>query len=226
MASRTLPGLGLKGDWALGEDNWKAEMDTNLLTLSIMVQARVLDTLTVLPAGVEGAVYLCAADHATQPNKIAAYDEGAWVYYAPFEGLEVYDVAANTKKRFDGATWGALGGNPYRLGFSIETSVPGNSEVLLRHVFTSAVTFADDFAGSRGRLRPGGANPGSAQAFSILHNGVAVGTMSISTAGVVTFTTAAGALACAIGDELRVDAPAAPDANILGVSCTLLGSES
>jgi hypothetical protein len=97
MPSRTLPGLGLKADWDLGEDNWKDEMDTNLLTASVLVQARVLNVVTVLPAGVEGAVYLCAADHATQANKIAAYDEGAWVYWPPFEGMRVYDL---TNKRW------------------------------------------------------------------------------------------------------------------------------
>lgn len=105
MASRTLPGLGLKADWDLGEDGWKAEMDTNLLTASVLVQARVLDVLTVLPAGVEGAVYLCAADHATQANKVAAYDEGAWVYWAPFEGMTVYDITANRLLRYTGAAW-------------------------------------------------------------------------------------------------------------------------
>ena len=38
MASRTLVGgLSLKGDWDLGEDNWKAEFDLNLLKLSVLV---------------------------------------------------------------------------------------------------------------------------------------------------------------------------------------------
>lgn len=116
-------------------------------------------------------------------------------------------------------------GNKYRLGFSIEVTTPGSNEVLLRHVFTAPVTFADDFALSVGRLRPSGANPATAQSFSILHNASAIGSMTISTAGVVTFATTGGALAVVAGDELRIDAPAAPDANIVGVSVTLIGTE-
>lgn len=111
----------------------------------------------------------------------------------------------------------------YRLGFSIETTVPAANEVLLRHVFTSAVTFADDFAGSVARLRPSGPNPLVAQTFPIYLNGSLVGNLTISTAGVRTFTTTGTTVVTAIGDELRIDAPGSVDANILGVSVTLLG---
>lgn len=229
MAGRTLPGLGLTGDWNLGEDNWKDANDVNLVTLSTLVQARVLSIQTVLPAGVEGAVYLCSPTHATQPNKVAAYDEGAWKYFAPFEGMQLYNVATSKRMIYQAGAWAeiiALTSAPkFRLGFSIENATPIAAEVMLRHVFTSAVNFADDFAGSRARLKPAGANPATNQVFSILHNGVAVGSLTISNAGVVTFATTGGALAVAAGDELRIDAPAAPDANLVGVSVTLLGTE-
>jgi len=215
----------LKGDWALGEDNWKDENDVNLLTLSTLVQARVLNCVTVLPAGVEGAVYLCKSDHATKPNNVAVYDEGAWVYYAPFEGMAVYDLTSKSVKRYDGAAWRTVATNRYRLAFSIENNAPLAGEVLLRHVFVAAVTFADDFAGSVARLPPGGGNPAANQVFSIKHNNVAVGTLTISTTGVVTWATTAAALTVAIGDELRIEAPVAVDAAIIGMSATLLGVE-
>lgn len=111
----------------------------------------------------------------------------------------------------------------YRLGFSIESTVPTANEVLLRHTFTSAVTFADNFAGSVARLRPGGTNPVVAQAFPIYLNGSNVGSMTISTGGVCTFVTTGTTVVTAIGDEIKIEAPGAVDAAILGVSLTLLG---
>lgn len=104
MPSRTLPGIGLKGDWDLGEDLWKDEMDTNLLVLSALVQLRVLDIVDADPgAPANGNIYFFNSDHPTQANKVAIRDDGAWVYIAAFEGLWVYNVADNTNYQFDGA---------------------------------------------------------------------------------------------------------------------------
>lgn len=106
MPSRSLPGLGLKGDWALGENNWKDEHDLNLLTLSVLVQARVLGMVAALPgAPTEGMVYLLDAAHATQPNSIAAYDEGAWRYFPPFDGLAVFDVGTAKRLEYKAGVW-------------------------------------------------------------------------------------------------------------------------
>lgn len=113
----------------------------------------------------------------------------------------------------------------YRLGFSLEVTAPVGNEVVLRHVFVFPVAFPDDFANSRARLSPGGGNPATNQVFTISVNGSAVGTLTISTLGVITFATTAGALTVAAGDEFKVEAPAAPDAALIGVSVTFLGAE-
>ncbi len=114
----------------------------------------------------------------------------------------------------------------YRFGFSIENEEPTAAEVMVRHVFQVDVDFADDFAGSVARLPPSGSNPGTNQVFSILKNGSAVGSLTISTAGAITWATTGGALSCSAGDELRVEAPGAPDPNLVGVSVLISGVEA
>lgn len=107
MVARTLAGsLGLKGDWDLGEDNWKAGMDENLLKLSVLTQGRFVDQVSALPgAPTEGMVYICAAAHATNPNQVAIYDEGAWTYLTPLEGWRLYNTTLKVFSQFTGSTW-------------------------------------------------------------------------------------------------------------------------
>ena len=48
MTKRTLPGLGLTGFWNIGDD-YKTEMDFNILMLSALVQAGAKSQTTNLP---------------------------------------------------------------------------------------------------------------------------------------------------------------------------------
>lgn len=111
MASRTLPNLGLKAFFDLGEDGWDDEMSLNLLLLSVLVQGGVISTVSATPGSpTNGDVHLFAADHPTEPNKIAIRDAGAWVYVTPLEGWRVYDRGANALKLFDGSLWSVFSG--------------------------------------------------------------------------------------------------------------------
>jgi len=231
MAARSLPNLALQAFFDLGEDGWKDEMDLNLLKLSVLTQAGTSGKFAAEPgAPTDGDVIVLDETHATHPNAVAVRDDGAWVYFTPVEGWLIYNRATDSYLVFSGAVWGPLvtgaAAVKYRLSFSIEGATPTANEVMLRHVLQHNVTFADDFAGSFGRKRPGGGNPGTAQAFSILHEGVAIGTLTISTGGVFTFATTGGALVGLAGEEIRVEAPAAPDAALVGVSVTLFGEEA
>lgn len=107
MVGRTLAGsLGLIADFDLGENGWKDDMDNNLLWLSVLTQGRVTDVLTTLPASpAQGDVVVLAAGHATNPNKIAAYDEGAWKYRAPLAGWRVFNVTLGVFMQFSGTAW-------------------------------------------------------------------------------------------------------------------------
>ncbi len=107
MASRTLAGsLGLKGDWALGEDGWKDENDLNLVTLSVLVQGRVTSKVAATPgAPAEGDVHIFNETHATQANKIGVYDEAAWKHITPLEGWIMYNDLVDYYERFNGTKW-------------------------------------------------------------------------------------------------------------------------
>jgi hypothetical protein len=126
MADRNLAGkLALKGDWDLGENGWKADMDFNLLKLSVLTQGSVQDIVAAEPgAPAEGDIVILDDTHATHPNEIAVYDEGAWVYIAPWDGLLLWNEATSTYYSFttaDGwaelATGGGGGGSGSNTGY-------------------------------------------------------------------------------------------------------------
>lgn len=109
MADRELPNLGLKGFWLLGEDGWNTDHDLNLLKLSVLVQAGAISKVSATPGSPsEGDVYLFSETHPTQPNAIAIYDDGAWVYVSPNVGWLVYNEGAGYYETFDGSAWGEL----------------------------------------------------------------------------------------------------------------------
>jgi hypothetical protein len=107
MVDRTLAGsLGLKGDWTLGEDGWKTDMDSNLLWLSVLTQGRFIDVVTPEPgAPTQGMVYIMASGDATHPNQVAVYDGGAWHYKAPLVGWRLYDTTLNVFHQWNGTSW-------------------------------------------------------------------------------------------------------------------------
>jgi hypothetical protein len=173
--------------------------------------------------------------------KTGASGAGAWVYSDVFRGFSAYHLAVANGFVGDVAAWllslhgadgddGAPGaaGSKYRFGGSVEgNAAPSAADVLMRHVFQHAVNFPDDFAGSVARRAPGSAAPGANQVCPIKVNNVAVGSLTVLAAGGLTFVTTAGALACAIGDEFRLEAPAAaPAAELLGVTWTFAGTEA
>lgn len=69
----------------------------------------------------------------------------------------------------------------------------------------AAATFPVDFEGASGSVQT---NPGSDYVISVKKNGVEVGTITISSLGVFTFTTTGGAtVSCAFGDTLSFWGP-------------------
>lgn len=109
MTARTLPNLGLKAFFDLGEDGWDDEMNQNILSLSVLTQARVLDLVSATPGSPsDGNVYLFDETHPTQPNRVAVRDNGAWVYLTPATGWLVYDLTAAAYRTFNGLLWEEL----------------------------------------------------------------------------------------------------------------------
>jgi len=97
---------------------------------------------------------------------------------------------------------------------------PTASQVLLDWLFAEAVTFADEFAGS---LASVGVNPTATFVITVQKNGSTVGTISVSTSGVATFTTTGTTVVFASGDVLTLVAPGTPDATVARLRVTLKG---
>lgn len=107
MPARTLPNIGLKGFYDVGENGWGAELSEGLLKLSVLVQGGVKSRVAAVPgAPAEGDVHILTA--APNANAVAVYDDGAWVYYQPNEGWLLYDRGADVYVTFDGAAWEEL----------------------------------------------------------------------------------------------------------------------
>lgn len=99
---------------------------------------------------------------------------------------------------------------------------PTGDEVLLVHVFSTAVDFADEFAGAYGYVD---SNPGATFTFDVERNGILVGTVVISVAGVHSFNTVgAGVISFVAGDVMVIRAQASVDATIANGGFTLPGT--
>lgn len=231
MPARIFPNLGLKGDYDEHEAGWGDDQNLNLLILSVLSQGSVDEKVSAEPgAPAPGTVVILDETEPTNPNAIAVFEGpvGAevWTYIEPKEGWLLYNKDAGYYEKFDGAVWAelALGGGggstDYRVGFFFGP-VPTASEVLMRHVFTDAVTFADEFAGAYAKIAT---NPTATFVMAVQKNGAGVGTISISTVGVATFATTGTTVAFAAGDEMEILGPAVVDATAANCSVTFKGA--
>lgn len=109
---------------------------------------------------------------------------------------------------------------PFSLGTFMVDNTEAN-QVLLDWTFTFAGSFPDDFSTSE--IPAPDTNPAAAWTASVTLNGTAVGSISVSTAGVVTKSTTGGALSFTAGNRLKVIGPVAADASIKGLSMTFEG---
>jgi len=109
---------------------------------------------------------------------------------------------------------------PFSLGWGFGPA-PTEVETLFLYVFVEAVDFADDWAGSEAVCL---GNPTATYTMTASKNGADVGTVVVSTAGVVTFTTTGGAISFAVGDVLRVRDSA--DDTVADVSVTYKGTRA
>lgn len=107
MAARTLPNLGLKAFYTLGEDGWGDDMSLNLLKLSVLVQGGVSAKVAAEPGSPsEGDIVLLDESHSTYPNQIAIYDDSEWKYLGePSVGWCVFNQDTGIFVVFGGSTW-------------------------------------------------------------------------------------------------------------------------
>lgn len=110
---------------------------------------------------------------------------------------------------------------PTRATIDIVLSKNGllfNSQVLATIPITRNVWLPDDFAGAKFSCKT---NPAATTLISVLKNGTQIGTVSISTSGVATFSTiATGEESFVSGDVLRIDGPTSADATLADFGIT------
>jgi len=110
MAGRTLPNVGLKGDFTNYTPGWGADVNTNFLKISVLMQGSVVSKVSSTPGSpTPGSVYIFDQTHTTQPNKIAVYDgpggSETWTYITPSSGWVMYNQGAGYSEYFNGTVW-------------------------------------------------------------------------------------------------------------------------
>lgn len=209
---RIVPGLGLTSFWNLGS-GYKAQMDANLLMLSVLAQLRVKSRVTALPGSpVNGDIYIVPSGG--DANKVAVRDNGAWAYYAPVEGLFGYVEDEDVFVWWNGTAWVRHGN--YDLGFFIGGTMTA-TEIVACFVATRAFTIPVSATGSRAKAET--ASTGNV-AFDFLKNGVSFGTLTFNVTATGVFTVAS-ATSFAIGDVLKITAPVTPDGTLANVAINL-----
>lgn len=106
MAPRNLPGVGLQAFAAKGEENWDTWTNANWRIVSALLGGRVKGVVATLPATpVWGDIYILSTGATAATNRIAVWDNGAWVYITPQSGWRFYNDANKILYVFRGDIW-------------------------------------------------------------------------------------------------------------------------
>lgn len=104
--ARTLPGIGLTGGFASGEDGWADAMNLNLLLISALLRGA-KSRATALPGSpTNGDIYIVPTGGA-DANKVAIRDNGSWTYFTPVEGVRLWVDDENVTVVWTGSAWEA-----------------------------------------------------------------------------------------------------------------------
>lgn len=108
--------------------------------------------------------------------------------------------------------------------FNLAIFVPGNWPVsgeIFRHVFTRVVSFADNFASSRGSA---GSAPGATVSMNVLRGATTIGTITINSSGVFTFNTIASVTEVFNPGDVMSITSGGSDPTLLNVGVTFAGN--
>lgn len=167
-----------------------------------------------------GSVWTIDVMQGAVAGNILAYDSSSpagWLKVPP-------GVSGQFLKSMGGAApvWGDP---PYDIPLSF-SGAPTAGQLIGKIMVTRDVAFPANFSGSAGHI---GTNPTSTYAIDVQDNGASIGTISISTGGVFTFTTVSGtAKTVSSGHRIEFYAPAnsPADATAANIAATLKGSAS
>jgi hypothetical protein len=173
-------------------------------------------TLTV-PAGISRGLFAVVND--TGFDVTVEIAGQALISPVVADGQAALLTSDGVNVRLAGGGGGAGGGSTfYDIGFLYSGGPPGASELLFKWIATRDLTLAVDFAGAVGHI---GTNPTSTFDMDVTLDGASIGTISVSTGGVLTFTTTSGtAKSVTAGQRLEVVAPGSADATAADIAVT------
>lgn len=133
----------------------------------------------------------------------------------------VKDSDLNTVETIDNIVVGEAPGtsdNVYLIKATF-CGTPAAQQFIGGDAVTHSFTLPVDFDGANASVQT---NPGSTYTITVKKNGIEVGSVAFSTAGVATFTTSGGGtVSCVYGDEITFHAPAS--GSIADILITLVG---
>ena len=154
MASSQNGNLGVWSGYTPGDNGWTSQHNTNWDALDALVQPWVISNALTTPPGSpsNGDAYIvpggATGAWASQTNKIAAWQRGAWAFYTPKNGWQVYNRLDGGDYLYNGTAWVLQG--------SQKLNVPQDYISGLKMVWNSAtsisVTSGSAFVPSLGRL--------------------------------------------------------------------------
>lgn len=175
-------------------------------------------------------------------DQILKWNGSSWISSAPpaatIAGLSDVDTLTNPPTDGQAMVWNTAVGKwipgsiesssgvvsisqSYSFGFFF-TSPPLASETLLIHTAAQPFTIPADFANAI--VATGTTNPTAPVALDVLNNGVSIGTITISAAGILTAVTVGNVDQAVIkGDRITVVAPSTADATIADWAITFIG---
>jgi len=127
MPDRILPGIGLRGFWDLGSNGWKPGMDTDLLTVSVLLFHQIKSIVAAEP-GTPADNDIHFLTGTANAGKLAVRDNGAWVYLTPPLGWRCFNIDDNFHYRFLGGTVLTQDGNVVGREIFVSTGVPSVSD--------------------------------------------------------------------------------------------------
>lgn len=137
------------------------------------------------------------------------------------KGVAVSSTTPTTNQAlvYNGTAW-APADRPFDIGTYI-AGLTTASEVVMRYVFTRAVTFA---AGLTASICKAGTAATASTTLTLAKNGSSFGTAVFAASGTTATFTAASSTSFAAGDILTITAPATPDTTLANVAITLAGT--
>lgn len=181
--------------------------------IDALLSGSVEDTAQTAPPGApsDGDLWAVPAaatgDWAGQGGKLALFIGGGWVFKAPPASLIFTSVANGLTYASSGAEW-VRKGSAFDVPFGWD-GAPSGGKVMARRTFARKIELPVNFSGAVGSID---VLPTATFDIDVMVNAVLVGNVSISTAGVFSFSTVGAAKVVLLaGDRLTIKAPITAD---------------